>query len=343
MTVSRARWTQTVNTALVVVLWALSILVSRELFPTHDTTPSYAARGAPPSEAAPAPNRSTKVTSLASIDEFATQEAQAYQYAALVFDRVRRGESSSELVHRDVVLVAAWRRPEFLLMSLSHVVAAKHFDEHEYIFIFDWDYDPISLAVAKAFPGTHTRMHFSPRHEFIEGNSFNVLEGYRYAHMIAHSLGSSLVYLLEEDVWISADYFSFHRLAHAHDHVGTTGMSADDASRVFQVVGFSIPLNSGQFGEDRAAAVAICSADTAAGELLRQTVVLRRHYTSIATSFDTGALDYIARHATKRYYEDPGGHCYFLCVALSWGSLVVLLPVRSGRRVARKCAYICDM
>ena len=42
--------------------------------------------------------------------------------------------------------------------------------------------------------------------------------------MVARSLKSELVYLLEEDVWIARDYFSFHRAAHDRDHMAIGGM-----------------------------------------------------------------------------------------------------------------------
>lgn len=42
--------------------------------------------------------------------------------------------------------------------------------------------------------------------------------------MVARSLKSELVYLLEEDVWIARDYFSFHRAAHAQKHLAIGGM-----------------------------------------------------------------------------------------------------------------------
>ena len=143
--------------------------------------------------------------------------AQVTTYANEVFGRVKQ-DVASQRETRDVVLIAAWRRPEFLLMSLSYVLAATHASEHEYIFILDFGYDPLVLAVAKAFPMPHTHIHFAPKHEFIGGNSFSTLEGYRYAHMVAKTVGSQLVYLLEEDVWIARDYFAFHRAAHADNH-----------------------------------------------------------------------------------------------------------------------------
>ena len=42
--------------------------------------------------------------------------------------------------------------------------------------------------------------------------------------MVARSLKSELVYLLEEDVWIARDYFFFHRAAHDRDHMAVGGM-----------------------------------------------------------------------------------------------------------------------
>ena len=69
-------------------------------------------------------------------------------------------------------MIAAWRRPEFLLVSLCHIWAATYADDHEFIFIFDHDVDPLVRAVATAFPATHKRMHYTPAHEFISGNRF---------------------------------------------------------------------------------------------------------------------------------------------------------------------------
>lgn len=87
-----------------------------------------------------------------------------------------------------------------------------------------------------------------------------------------------------------------------------------DAEKVFQVVGYSIPLNKGEFGQDLTRAVDACREDTVEAEQLRSMVVLRHHYTSVATSFDTDSLDVIARHATKRYYEAPSEY-----IADEWG------------------------
>ena len=267
--------------------------------PCHAAPPA-----APPTAPATAPPAGTEGGSVGA----------ARAYAAQIFGRVHRSQSLRR-GRRDVVLVVAWRRPEFLLMSLSHVLAATYADDHEYIFLFDHDVDPLVRAVAEAFPASHKRMHYTPQHEFMRGNSFNVLEGYRYAHMVARALRSELVYLLEEDVWVARDYFAFHRAAHAQQHRAIGAMPAEAAGKVFQVVGFSIQLNTGEFGEDHAAAVSRCAAETAEGELLRSTVLLRHHYTSVATSFDTDSLDVIARHATKRYYEAPSEY-----IAAEWGA-----------------------
>jgi hypothetical protein len=84
---------------------------------------------------------------------------------------------------------------------------------------------------------------------------------------------------------------------------------------VFQVVGYSIPLNEGEFGPDQSRAVDACRENTTEGEQLRSMVLLRHHYTSVATSFDTSSLDVIARHATKRYYEAPSEY-----IADEWGA-----------------------
>jgi hypothetical protein len=123
------------------------------------------------------------------------------------------------------VLVAAWRRPEFLLISLVHALEARWADDHEFIFILDHGHGAHVRAVVDAFPAIHKRVIIAPEHEFYQNsNSFNVLEGYRYAHMVGHKLGSKLVYLLEEDIWIAKDYFAFHRAAHAQQHRAIGGL-----------------------------------------------------------------------------------------------------------------------
>jgi hypothetical protein len=86
-------------------------------------------------------------------------------------------------------------------------------------------------------------------------------------------------------------------------------------------VGWSIPLNEGEFGKDLSGAVDACREDTPEAEQLRSMVVLRHHYTSVATSFDTSSLDVIARHATKRYYEAPSEY-----IAKEWGTEEGSLP-----------------
>ena len=96
---------------------------------------------------------------------------------------------------------------------------------------------------------------------------------------------------------------------------------SQDAEKIFQGVGWSIPLNEGEFGHNLSRAVYACSEDTAEAEQLRSMVVLRHHYTSVATSFDTSSLDVIARHATKRYYEAPSEY-----IAKEWGTEEGSLP-----------------
>jgi hypothetical protein len=121
------------------------------------------------------------------------------------------------------VLVAAWRRPEFLLVSLQHALRARWADDHEFIFILDHGHGAHVRAVVDAFPVTHKRVLMAIAHDY-HGNSFNVLEGYRYASIVARKLGSKLVYLLEEDIWIAKDYFAFHRAAHARQHRAIEGL-----------------------------------------------------------------------------------------------------------------------
>jgi hypothetical protein len=63
-------------------------------------------------------------------------------------------------------------------------------------------------------------------------------------------------------------------------------------------------LNSGEFGA-QASAISACSEESTAGANLRSMVLLRHHFTSVATSFSRDIFDKVTRHASIAYYENP--------------------------------------
>ena len=95
--------------------------------------------------------------------------------------------------HTDLVLVTAWGRPEFLLATLEHLIRAQGVDEHKFLFLLDDEFDLRMLCIIDAWPRHRGKIIIrTPRHDWMWtkswGNTYNTLEGYRYAQMMA--LGS---------------------------------------------------------------------------------------------------------------------------------------------------------
>ncbi len=121
---------------------------------------------------------------------------------------------------KDVVLVPTYLRPEYLQICLEHLAQTtatatpKEFwicadrrpdDEHRYKIILDWQNDVMS-----AWRGTlPIRFVQGAIHQF-SGNSFNVLESYKKAYK---EPGVRNVYLVEDDVFVTPDFFRWHEMA----------------------------------------------------------------------------------------------------------------------------------
>ena len=111
---------------------------------------------------------------------------------------------------KEIVIIPAWRRPEFLKAALTRLLVADD-GRPEYWICLDRGY------LATLFPVTSwfkkqlgRRARIGHRAHVYKGNSYNVLMSYRDA--LAE--GADLVHLVEEDILVGADYFDFHRRAH---------------------------------------------------------------------------------------------------------------------------------
>ena len=183
-----------------------------------------------------------------------------------------------------------------------------------------------------------------PPHFFMEGgwgNSFSLLEGYRYARSLASQLRSSLVYLVEEDVFVARDFFQFHRAAHT-DGVGLAGASASgggaaaslcgdypkgpvcvnttstlDRRRVLAVIAFNRDLIGPaapkrlqpcrRYAASLSEAGGRPAAADPAGETAAAMVYAKPVYSSIGLSVGMDGLDKLVELAQPGYYEDPRG------------------------------------
>lgn len=164
------------------------------------------------------------------------------------------------------------------------------------------------------------------------GNSFAILEGYRYAASLAAQLHSRLTYLVEEDIWVSADFFLFHRAVHSGlvdgiaetsggnpvrigvgyqggDHwVSTTEVL--DINTIFAVMGVNKDL-SGQGDVPTAnieSTLGGCGGTAVEPGLsaeLGSWVYAKPVFGSLGLSMGRQTLDQVAALAQPRYYADP--------------------------------------
>lgn len=109
------------------------------------------------------------------------------------------------------------------------------------------------------------------------GNSYNVLTAYREALTDHH--GASLVHLVEEDVFVGADYFDYHRQAH-------------------EIV-------------PEAFAVSACRLHHLGNDPPYDEEAIWRYpwYQSVGVSFRPESLRRIFEYATHRYFRSPVAYC----------------------------------
>lgn len=176
----------------------------------------------------------------------------------------------------DVVIVPVWRRAGFLAATLRRLLSTDD-GAVRYLISADRRADRAVLDVARRFTlrlGL-TRAGMVTRAHAYRGNSYNVLTSYTEAL----TLGPDLVHLVEEDVFVGADYLDAHRAAHR---------IAPDAFAV------SVARNQNAHGDP--------TPDPGA-------VYLHGSYQSVAVSFRPDMLAAILPHVTPAYFRDPVTYC----------------------------------
>jgi hypothetical protein len=179
---------------------------------------------------------------------------------------------------KEIVIVPAWRRPEFLQAAAIRLIAAADNADLEFWICLDRGHSDEVAAVANDFrmllPG---RVRVGTRDHGYRGNSFNVLTSFRNAV----DEGAELVHLVEEDVLVGVDYFQFHRRAHE---------LAPDAFSVSACRNQYYPLGE-QPPQDETAAY------------------LHGSYQSIGVSVKAYRLRQVLAHAHPSYFINQVGYC----------------------------------
>lgn len=110
----------------------------------------------------------------------------------------------------ELVIVTAWKRPDFLSAALQRLLAADDGRQRYWISLdrlHARECAMVAVQFTRRLGGRATIRRRTHRHK---GNSYNVLTSYREAVSVA----PDLVHLVEEDVFVGTDYFEFHRQAH---------------------------------------------------------------------------------------------------------------------------------
>ena len=178
---------------------------------------------------------------------------------------------------KEIVIVPAWRRPEFLRAALERLLVADD-GRPEYWICLDRGYlatlTPVTTWFTKRL-GRRARV--GRRAHNYKGNSYNVLMSYRDA--VAE--GADLVHLVEEDVFVGGDYFDFHRRAHA---------LMPDAFSVSACRNQQFPIGHEPPGDEAA-------------------VYAHASYQSIGVSFKPHRLAPALAHAKPAYFRRPVLYC----------------------------------
>src|ERR1700739_542650 len=106
----------------------------------------------------------------------------------------------------EIVIVTTYQREPFLFCCLDHIRKIEPKIEI-HVFPDSGTYkDPEVRETCRYFDA---KIHLVPKHEYL-GNSYNCLEAYRWAF----NEGADFVHLIEDDVIVHADFFSWHRTMH---------------------------------------------------------------------------------------------------------------------------------
>jgi len=178
---------------------------------------------------------------------------------------------------KEIVIIPAWQRPEFLAATLERLRAADE-GTQEFWISLDRRHSKAVAMVATDFRRTvGERVKVLTRSHSYRGNSYNVLVS--YAEAMAQK--PDLIHLVEEDIFVSDDYFAWHQAAHA---------------LVGNCFAVSAARNQNFPGDPEPEPGA---------------VYVHEAYQSVAVSFRTQRLAHVLQHVARsnNYYRDPVKYC----------------------------------
>lgn len=171
----------------------------------------------------------------------------------------------------EVVLIPTYKRPEFLFCCVKRILAIEP-EMHIAIFpdrgtFYDAEFQEAFVQI----PGLHKNVQvmLAADHPW-HGNTLNTMEAYRWAFNERYDL----TYLVEDDVMVHPDFFTWHRAMQ------------DEFPNIFASMAWvfnrHVPIEEQE--------------------------LFQPWFYSIGVCFSLGKLELIARHATPNYYADMQGY-----------------------------------
>jgi hypothetical protein len=189
---------------------------------------------------------------------------------------------------KDIVLIPTYMRPEYLQICLEHLAQTtstatpKEFwicadrrpdDEHRHKLELEWQKEVLD-AWRGALP---FKLVQGEKHNF-NGNSFNVLESYKKAY---NEPGVRDVYLVEDDVFVTPDFFVWHEAAAQVEPEAPCSIAYRCNRNVEAIRGILQPELYFTSGRD---------------------------YASIGVRWNREKLEPVLQHARKEYYANQNGY-----------------------------------
>lgn len=179
----------------------------------------------------------------------------------------------------NVVLIPAFNRPEFLWLCLEHIIKNSDYNENHYIINLDKGYRRQNIDVINAF-----RKHFNSLEKYeiktnvngVAKQSHGLLKGFQYAQ----SKSSDLVYMIEEDIMVSDQFFRWHKAIHQREpNIYCSIATRNNNTRLAPVNDYS------------------------------KYYLMKGDYQSLGVCFKRDQLNHILKHANNSYYNAPFHYC----------------------------------
>lgn len=178
----------------------------------------------------------------------------------------------------NVVLIPVFNRPEFLTLTLEQIQTNPDAAENLYLFALDFGFKRQNLEVINRFrrSGFQVQLYKTPRTGFSLGKqSYNVLRGYQKAV----ELSDNLVFMVEDDIFVSNDFFRWHKAVHQRESEIFCTIATRNNNSTYKTT------DSLQF-------------------------YYKTHldYQSLGVCFRVGRLGLVLKHNVQEYYQDPVGY-----------------------------------